>query len=69
MLANKLAKSNNLSSYCHIKATDKIVLSTICNESEPKQLSYRGSWGKTDMWGKTNTNVFYPFRIDKIKNF
>ena len=29
----------------------------------------RGSWGKTDMWGKTNTNVFYPFRIDKIKNF
>ena len=37
MLRNKLAKLTNPSSYCHIKARNKIVSSTIFTKGEPKQ--------------------------------
>ena len=37
MLANKLAKSINLSCYYLTKAANKIVQSTICTKSEPRQ--------------------------------
>ena len=40
MLANKLAKSINLSCYSHIKAANKIVWLIICTKVEPKQHNY-----------------------------